>query len=205
MTMPRQENTYEKIMDTALSLLARNGYEGTSIKDITDQVGLTKAAFYAHFHNKSQLLGKLIEGYEIGYIDELIRRVSQHPGNALDKLHRLISFSSGVGLKYRKSAVLFYSLSEDMRADEDIEPIRQRCSKKLEDFLTALIDEGKSQGLVRKDIDSTLLALLMMSFSRGMFKQAVDNAPRINGKEYIRTYRKVLLQGIKAEEERSKE
>jgi len=32
--MPRQENTYEKIMDTALNLLARNGYAGTSIKDI---------------------------------------------------------------------------------------------------------------------------------------------------------------------------
>jgi len=197
--MPRQENTHEKILDTALNLLAQNGYKGTSIKDITDQVGLTKAAFYAHFKNKSQLLGTLIEAYETGYIDKLIQRVDEQTGNAIDKLHRLISFSSGVGLQYQKSAILFYSLSEDLKAGEDIEPIRLRCSRKLEAFLVDLFDQGKSQGLVRKDIDSTMLVHLTISFSRGMFKQAVDNASRIDGMEYVRTFRKVFFQGIKAE------
>jgi AcrR family transcriptional regulator len=197
--MPRQENTYEKILNTALNLLARNGYEGTSIKDITDQVGLTKAAFYAHFQNKNQLLSKLIEAYETGFIDQLIQRVKKQPGTTIDKLHRLISFSSGAGLKHRKSAILFYSLSQDMKADADIEPIRIRCSRKLEAFMADLFDQGKNQGLVRKDIDSTMLAHLTMSFSRGMFKQAVENASRIDGMEYVRTFRKVFFQGIKAE------
>ncbi|MBN1664185.1 MAG: TetR/AcrR family transcriptional regulator [Deltaproteobacteria bacterium] len=197
--MPRQENTYEKILDTALNLLASNGYEGTSIKNITDQVGLTKAAFYAHFHNKSELLGKLIESYERDYIDVLIRRVSEQPGTAIDKLHRVISFSSGVGLKHRKGAIMFYSLSDDMKADMDIEPIRKRCSQKMADFLAGLFEEGKKEGLIRDDLDSGMLALLLMSFSRGMFLQSVDNAPRISGETYVRTFRRVFMQGIQIE------
>jgi AcrR family transcriptional regulator len=202
--MPRQENTYEKIMDTALNLLASNGYEGTSIKNITDRVGLTKAAFYAHFQHKSQLLGKLIDAYEKNYIDELIRTVNECPGTAIDKLHRVVSFSSGVGLKHRKSAIMFYSLTEDMKEDLYIEQIRKRCSMKIENFLIGLFDQGKEEGLIRRDLDSTMLALLLVSFSRGMFQQSVENMFRqfgenswlMNGEAYIRTFRQVFFQGI---------
>ena len=142
---------------------------------------------------------RLIGAYESGYIDKLIQRVDEQAGNAIEKLHRLISFSSGLGLQYRKSAILFYSLSEDLKAGEDIEPIRIRCGRKLEAFLVDLFDQGKSQGLVRKDIDSTILAHLTKSFSWGLFKQAVDNASHIDGMEYVCTFRKVFFQGIKAE------
>jgi hypothetical protein len=86
-----------------------------------------------------------------------------------------------------------------LKAGEDIKPIRIRCSRKLEAFLVDLFDQGKSQGLVRKDINSTMLAHLTMSFSRGLFKQAVDNASHIDGMEYVHTFRKVFFQGIKTE------
>lgn len=197
--MPRGENTYDKILDTALHLLSQNGYEATSIKAITDQIGLTKAAFYAHFQTKSQMVSKLIERYETEFLDEMIRVANEQPGTAIDKLHRLVSFSSGAGLKYRKYVVLFYSLSAEMNDDIGIEPIRTRCRRKIEKFLTGLFDLGKLEGLVRKDADSTLLTLLLLSFSRVMFKQSIDKASRINRKEYISIFRKVFFKGIKAE------
>jgi AcrR family transcriptional regulator len=195
--MPRGEKTYEKILDTALDLISRSGYEGTSIKDITDQLGLTKAAFYSHFQTKNDLLSKLIENHEKVYIDKMIQTVNETPGNAIDKLHRYISFNSGFGLKHKESVMLFYSLSDEMKDNKEIEPILTRCNQKLEHFLTYLLDTGKNQGLVRKDLDSTIMALLLMSFARGVFDQVISNISRLNGEELIRTFRKIIFQGIK--------
>jgi len=126
----------------------------------------------------------------------LIRTVNEHPGSAIDKLHGVISYSSGVGLKHRREAIMFYSLSEDMKEDMDIEHMRNRCNMKTKTFLTDLFDQGKKEGLIRSDLDSTMLALLLVSFSRGMFKQSLENAWRINGEAYVRTFRQVFLQGI---------
>jgi hypothetical protein len=36
----------------------------------------------------------------------------------------------------------------------------------------------------------------LMSFAQWIFEQVVANASRINGEEFIRTFRKILFQGI---------
>lgn len=39
-------DTKERILETALELFAQNGYLGTSMNDIAQQLGFTKAALY---------------------------------------------------------------------------------------------------------------------------------------------------------------
>jgi TetR/AcrR family transcriptional regulator, regulator of cefoperazone and chloramphenicol sensitivity len=48
--------TRRRILAVALELFAVKGYAGTSIRDITDRMGLTKAALYYHFASKEQIL-----------------------------------------------------------------------------------------------------------------------------------------------------
>lgn len=51
----RFTDTRERIVETARSLFATNGYTNTSIKDIADELGFTKAAVYYHFPAKADL------------------------------------------------------------------------------------------------------------------------------------------------------
>ena len=39
----REKNTKERILDEALKLFAQSGYMGTSMNDIADRMGVTKA------------------------------------------------------------------------------------------------------------------------------------------------------------------
>ena len=50
------ERKKQDIIDTAAALFARQGYPGTSIQEIIDQLGCTKGSFYHHFKTKLDVL-----------------------------------------------------------------------------------------------------------------------------------------------------
>ena len=52
--------TRERILEVALELFGRQGYEGTSIRDIAERMELTKAAVYYHFPSKEDLLADVL-------------------------------------------------------------------------------------------------------------------------------------------------
>jgi AcrR family transcriptional regulator len=55
----RQE-TMEKIMSAAFTLIARRGYESTSIAQIAREAGISKGLLYNYFNGKEDLLEKII-------------------------------------------------------------------------------------------------------------------------------------------------
>ncbi len=54
-------DTRQDILDAALTLFAEQGYDKTSLREIAEQVGVTKAALYYHFPSKEQILVGLFE------------------------------------------------------------------------------------------------------------------------------------------------
>lgn len=50
-----------RVLDAALELFAEHGFEGTSLQQIADRLGVTKAAVYYHFRSKDDLLAGLVE------------------------------------------------------------------------------------------------------------------------------------------------
>ncbi len=52
----RSEATRERILDVALELFNQRGYEGTSLREIAERLGITKAALYYHFKSKGEIL-----------------------------------------------------------------------------------------------------------------------------------------------------
>lgn len=57
-------DTKEKILYTALSLFARDGYEAVSISEISGALGLAKSAIYKHYKNKRELFDCIVREME---------------------------------------------------------------------------------------------------------------------------------------------
>ena len=53
---PEASSTRERILDVALDLFTRQGFDGTSLRQIAESLGLTKAALYYHFESKDDIL-----------------------------------------------------------------------------------------------------------------------------------------------------
>jgi AcrR family transcriptional regulator len=49
-------STRERILDAALDLFVTQGYDGTSLRQLAEQLGVTKAALYYHFESKEDIL-----------------------------------------------------------------------------------------------------------------------------------------------------
>ena len=58
--VPGEPDTKEKILAAAIRLFSERGYEGTSIRRITRDVGITESALYRHFRGKEELLEAII-------------------------------------------------------------------------------------------------------------------------------------------------
>ena len=69
--MAPAQDTRERILEVARELFTDNGYEGTSLREIADRLGFTKAALYYHFQSKEQLLLALLEPVQ-GMVSQLL-------------------------------------------------------------------------------------------------------------------------------------
>jgi AcrR family transcriptional regulator len=54
-------DTRAEILDVASELFTEKGYDATSLREIADRLGITKAALYYHFRSKDDILRALLE------------------------------------------------------------------------------------------------------------------------------------------------
>lgn len=70
-TQSPRSDTRARIIDVALELFAGQGYEKTSLREIADRLGVTKAALYYHFKTKDDIVHGIVESMAAP-IDEAI-------------------------------------------------------------------------------------------------------------------------------------
>ncbi|HZB30137.1 MAG TPA: helix-turn-helix domain-containing protein [Streptosporangiaceae bacterium] len=58
-------DTREKIRAVALELFAEQGYEKTSLREIAERLGVTKAALYYHFKSKEDIVASLYHDVQL--------------------------------------------------------------------------------------------------------------------------------------------
>jgi AcrR family transcriptional regulator len=70
---PRSEgaDTRTRIQQVALDLFAERGYEATSLREIAERLGVTKAALYYHFRSKDEIVQSLFDD-QLAELDALI-------------------------------------------------------------------------------------------------------------------------------------
>jgi AcrR family transcriptional regulator len=77
----RRGDTRARIQQIALELFAEQGYERTSLREIAERLGVTKAALYYHFKSKEDIVRSFTEDY-FERLDTLIEWGQSQPSSA---------------------------------------------------------------------------------------------------------------------------
>ena len=194
--MKKSDFTEKKIIQAALELFVRQGYHGTSVDDITRHIGLTKGALYSHFNSKGELFLRLIEEFKTRFLDAMTRQAEEHPGNAVEKLHRIFSFNAGFALENQDLVVFLTFLTTELKVDVEFEPALKKIYKEYQRVISQIIRQGIEEGLFRKGLDFDLAALAFIAMHDGILHQWVLNRENLDGKKYVSTFRKIFLQGL---------
>lgn len=72
-------DTRSRIQAVAVELFSEQGYDKTSLREIAERLGVTKAALYYHFRSKEDIVRSLVEDY-FGRLDSLVRWAGRQPG-----------------------------------------------------------------------------------------------------------------------------
>ncbi|MEC3920329.1 TetR/AcrR family transcriptional regulator [Nocardia sp. CDC160] len=59
--MPRPSDTKQRILEIARELFTQQGVQRTSLQEIADRLGITKAALYYHFSSREQLVRSIVQ------------------------------------------------------------------------------------------------------------------------------------------------
>ncbi len=75
---PARTDTRSRAQKVALELFAEQGYEKTSLREIAERLGVTKAALYYHFRSKEDIVHSFTDDHFTA-IDALIDWAKAHP------------------------------------------------------------------------------------------------------------------------------
>jgi len=85
---PAKRLRRDEIVDEATRLFAERGYEGASMADLAERVGLRKASLFHHFASKDVLYAAVLERL-LGPLSEAIARAVHTEGSFPDRLDAL--------------------------------------------------------------------------------------------------------------------
>lgn len=96
----RRGDTRERIQQVALELFAEHGYEKTSLREIAEQLNITRPALYYHFKTKEDILDGVVTDL-VARVDELIEWAVTRPATPAARRETLRSVSELLGGRWR--------------------------------------------------------------------------------------------------------
>ncbi len=88
--MNTQESTPDVLIGTARELFARHGYDGTSVRMITDQAGANLGAISYHFGSKEALYVAVVASVA-GPLHDRVLAIADGPGAPLERIAGIIT------------------------------------------------------------------------------------------------------------------
>lgn len=149
--------TKEKILDTALELFSRHGYDGASVRDIARAVGIRESSLYNHFPSKRALFDGIVDfcvqqaelyfrgsGLPFDQGDD----TSLYQGIPAERLHALIErtfryfFDDLWNARFRR-LLLLSQFTEPRCRDIYRQLYRDKCVQVQAFIFSALMDRGE--------------------------------------------------------------
>jgi AcrR family transcriptional regulator len=167
----------EAALDRALGLFWTQGFEGTSISDLTEALDINPPSLYAAFGSKEELFREALGLYVRAYGLPVERAIAEEK-TALDAVGRIL----------REAARLFPAgatpggcpvSSGTLTCAPDHRSIADVVAATRELMVTALeqrITVGKAKGEIPRDADPATLARYVATVISGMSVQARDGA-----------------------------
>ena len=158
---PTIENARNRILDDASALFAKEGYDGTSLGELAEAIGLTKAAIYHYFPNKKEIYEAII----VRTLQGLLRAVSAEVARVDQPADGLATFMRAHADYFERHYDAFLTMLVGYGGMENVVMIAeaQKLRDEYEALLRRIIADGITQGVfAQTDVSVASRAILSM-------------------------------------------
>jgi AcrR family transcriptional regulator len=187
----------DTIIRESARLFLTNGFHGTSVKQITEAVGIGRGTLYWYFKSKDEILETIIYKFNTVFLDGLIDTVSKCEGNFIAKYRAFHKFATEFARDNRELGLAFNAILNEIvgtntKAEEVVKIVYERYRSFIEDML----ENGKRDGSVRKDINSTIFAHVIIASHSGMLMQWFVSGETLDIRIFVKAFRDMILRGV---------
>jgi len=193
----RREETRQRLLDAALSIFARHGYERATVDEIVGEAGFSKGAFYVHFESKEDLFWSKLE-HRIANNQATFREAVDPSRPVAENLAAIIR----AAFNRNQREPLWGALFMEFAAHASRNPrVRDNLAEVYHSWRRLTIETlrlGQKIGVVRQDIDVELFASVLISVVEGTIIQARIAPDTVNPEETIEPLSHLLADWIEA-------
>lgn len=155
-----------EVVERAMELFWRRGYAGTSLRDLSGELGLLPGSLYAAFGDKHQLFVKALERYAAGM---LAATSGLSTGPALPRIGELLAGALAAAVDHPgRGCMLGNSAAELAPEDPAAAAVVREGLRALEGAIEAALLRGQREGEVRSEIDCAVQARLLVVLVQGL-------------------------------------
>ena len=167
----KSKETQDLIINKSFELFYEKGYNATSIPDIMKETSLSKGAFYHHFKNKHEIGVKVIQVIIRKRIKEgFIAPLKNIEGN-IPKLLLEVFTNRIKNYSEREKALGCPAnnlVGEIGYTEQDFRVILKSLFEEWREQLIKVIDIGKKRGEIKKDVNSSSVAISLICAFEGV-------------------------------------
>ena len=152
----RPGHDVESVLAAAVALFTEQGFDATSVDDLAQRLGVSKAAIYHHVPGKDALLALALDRALTG-LEEVATAVRELEGPAVDRLRRLVRSSVEVLVE----RLPYVTLLVRVHGNSDVERQALARRRRLDRLGAELVKQAVAEGDLRPDLDPALTARLL--------------------------------------------
>ena len=159
----------EEIIDISIGIIAEQGIQGLTIKNLSKNIGISEPAIYRHFDSKIQILITILNNFSemAVFLNEVMKSNNDTAASKIEFM-----FSRIIDIFKETPSYISVIFSEEIFKNEEV--LKNKIVAilaKNEQTVEGILKKGQENGEVRTDIDYKNLALIVMGTLRFKIKQ----------------------------------
>lgn len=150
----------EQLVGIAGALFAEKGYEGTSLRDIAEAAGMTKAALYYWFPEKEALFQRVV-AVRMALLMERAQKAVGDETSPIEKIRRFMLSNARMmddnRFSWMASSNTFWS-NFDVEQRQAVVPYRDQYEKLLRSFIAEAVEQGQF-----REVDPAIAGKFLLS------------------------------------------
>lgn len=155
----------ESLLTVAVAVFNERGYDGTSMEDLSQRLGISKSAIYHHVPSKDDLLRMAMDRALDGLFG-VLGDTQRLEAPAIDKLEHLVRGSVAV-LQQR---LPYVTLLLRAHGNTEVERAALDRRRQFDRYVAGLVSQAEADGDIRPDVDPAVTARLLFGMVNSLIE-----------------------------------
>jgi AcrR family transcriptional regulator len=144
------------LLAVAVEIFNERGYDGTSMRDLAERLGIAKSAIYHHVEGKEELLRLALDRALAG-LSAVAHRTRVLPAPAIERLEYLVRGTVAV----LEAELPYVTLLLRVRGNTEVERTALDQRRAFDRFVAGLVEQAVRDGDIRPGVDAMITARLL--------------------------------------------